>query len=207
MKPPLFSKMPRRTALGLALGACFVPLLSACDKLINPQFKSTDITGADYAKGFALTDHTGKPRTLVDFRGKVVSVFFGFTFCPDACPAALAEMREVMEKLGPAANDLQVLFISVDPERDTQELLSKYVPAFHPSFIGLRGSVADVTKTAKDFKVFFAKVPGKTPGSYTVDHTSGTYVFDRQGRVRLFVRHGQPVEGLLGDIKLLLGAK
>ena len=197
---------PRRSALVLALGALLAPLLAGCNSG-KPQFKNTDITGADYAKGFALTDHTGKPRTLADYQGKVVSIFFGFTFCPDACPGALAEMREVMEKLGPAAKEVQVLFVTVDPERDTQELLSKYVPAFHPSFIGLRGSVAEVTKAAKDFKVFFAKVPGKTPGSYTVDHTTGSYVFDQQGRVRLFVRHGQPVEGLLGDIKLLLAQK
>ena len=197
------------TLCRLFLVPCLALLLTACDGggAVKPQFKHTDITGAEYAKGFALVDHTGKPRTLADFKGKVVSIFFGFTFCPDACPTALAEMREVVEKLGPDGKDVQVLFITVDPERDTQALLSAYVPAFHPSFIGLRGDVPTVTAVAKNFKVFFQKVPGKTAGSYTVEHTTASYVFDRAGKVRLYVRHGMLQDNLLHDIRLLLAEK
>lgn len=180
----------------------------------KPAFRNTDITGADYAKAFELTDHTGRKVTLADYRGKVVSVFFGFTQCPDVCPTALSEMREVMEKLGPDAGRLQVLFITIDPERDTQALLAQYVPAFHPSFIGLYGDLATTTRVARDFKVYFQKVPGKSPGSYTMDHSAGTYVFDPQGRLRLFVRPAGPaeapgaaVERLASDIRLLLAGR
>ena len=181
--------------------------LTACNDG-KPSFKNTDITGADYAKGFALTDHTGKARTLADFNGKVVSIFFGFTHCPDVCPTTLAEMKGVLDKLGPDdAKRVQVLFVTIDPERDTPALLANYVPAFHPSFIGLAGSPEATAKMAKDFKVFYQKVPGKTPGSYSMDHSAGSYVYDPQGRLRLFVRHGMPLEGLVADFKLLLGGQ
>jgi protein SCO1 len=181
-------------------------LLAGCDKLPGqPQsFKNTDLTGLDYAKDFALTDHTGKPRTLADFKGKVVVVFFGFTHCPDVCPTTLAEMAGVMKALGPQADDVQVLMVTVDPERDTQQLLAEYVPAFDKRFIGLRGTPEQTAAVAKEFKVFYAKVPGKEPGSYTMDHTAASYVFDRNGKVRLFVRYGQGVEPLVHDIKQLL---
>lgn len=195
-----------RTIAGLGLALA----LAACGDG-RPQFKNTDVTGADYAKDFSLTDHNGRKVTLADYRGSVVTVFFGFTQCPDVCPTALAEMREVHAKLGPDGARLKVLFITVDPERDTRELLSQYVPAFHPAFVGLYGDAAMTAKVAKDFKVFYQKVPGKSPGSYTVDHTAGTYVFDPQGRLRLFVRPppaGEPAsvtaDRLVGDIRLLL---
>ncbi len=186
-------------------------VLAACNDG-KPSFKNTDITGADYAKGFALTDHTGKARTLEDFKGKVVSIFFGFTHCPDVCPTTLAEMKGVLDKLGPDdAKRVQVLFVTIDPERDTPALLANYVPAFHPSFTGLSGSPEATAKMAKDFKVFYQKVPGKTPGktpgSYSMDHSAGSYVYDPQGRLRLFVRHGMPPEGLVADFKLLLGGQ
>ncbi len=186
-------------------------VLAACNDG-KPSFKNTDITGADYAKGFALTDHTGKARTLEDFKGKVVSIFFGFTHCPDVCPTTLAEMKGVLDKLGPDdAKRVQVLFVTIDPERDTPALLANYVPAFHPSFTGLSGSPEATAKMAKDFKVFYQKVPGKTPGktpgSYSMDHSAGSYVYDPQGRLRLFVRHGMPLEGLVADFKLLLGGQ
>ncbi len=182
-------------------------LLASCSDG-KPSFKNTDITGADYAKGFSLTDHTGKARTLADFKGKVVSIFFGFTHCPDVCPSTLAEMKGVLDKLGPDdAKRVQVLFVTIDPERDSQALLANYVPAFHPSFIGLVGSPEATAKMAKDFKVFYQKVPGKTPGSYTMDHSAGSYVYDPQGRLRLFVRHGMPLEGLVADFKLLLAGQ
>ncbi|HVK94903.1 MAG TPA: SCO family protein [Noviherbaspirillum sp.] len=168
------------------------------------EFKNTDVTGLDYAKDFALTDHHGKMRTLADFKGKAVVVFFGYTHCPDVCPTTMAEMANVMQQLGPDANKVQVLFVTVDPERDTPELLAKYVPAFDPRFLGLVGDKESTDKIAKEFKAFYQKVPGKEPGSYTMDHISGSYVFDPQGRIRLFVRHGQGPEPIMHDLRLLL---
>jgi protein SCO1/2 len=167
-------------------------------------FINTDVTGLDYAKDFALTDHTGKLRTLADFKGKAVMVFFGYTQCPDVCPTTMVEMANVMKQLGPQADSVQVLFVTVDPERDTPALLSRYIPAFDSRFLGLSGDKAATEKVAKEFKVFYQKVPGKQPGSYTMDHTAGSYVFDPQGRVRLFVRHGQGAEPIVHDLKILL---
>ncbi|HJV87954.1 MAG TPA: SCO family protein [Noviherbaspirillum sp.] len=167
-------------------------------------FKNTDVTGLDYAKDFALPDFNGKMRALADFKGKAVVVFFGYTQCPDVCPTTMSEMANVMQQLGPLADKVQVLFITVDPERDTPELLAKYVPAFDPRFLGLVGDKAATEKVAKEFRVFYQKVPGKEPGSYTMDHTAGSYVFDPQGRLRLFVRHGQGPEPIVHDLKLLL---
>jgi protein SCO1 len=169
------------------------------------SFKNTDITGADYGKDFVLTDHTGKTRTLADFRGKIVIVFFGYIHCPDVCPTTLADLKVAREQLGEDGGRVQVVFVSVDPERDKRELLASYVPAFDPSFIGLYGDVAATARVAKEFKVFYQKVPGKTPDSYTVDHTAGSYVFDPQGRLRLFVRPGN-VPNLVADLKTLLRA-
>lgn len=174
---------------------------------VDSAFKNTDVTGLGYAREFALTDHNGKPRTLADFKGKAVIIFFGFTHCPDVCPTTLGEMANVMQELGPQADKVQVLFITVDPERDTPELLAKYVPAFHPSFIGLTGDKAAIEKVAKEFRVFYQKVPGKEAGSYSVDHTAGSYLFDPQGRIRLFIRHGQGTEPIVHDLKLLLAGK
>jgi protein SCO1/2 len=170
----------------------------------GPAFKNTDITGADCCKEFRLTDHNGKLRTLEDFRGKAVVMFFGYTQCPDVCPTTMAEMKSVLQQLGADAQRVQVLFVSVDPERDTRELLAGYVPAFDASFLGLYGDMDTTIKTARDFKVFFQKQPGKTPTSYSVDHTAGSYVFDPQGRVRLFIRHGDGGANLVADLKLLL---
>ena len=193
--------------LPVLVAACALTVsLAACDKLPGKpkvSFQNTDVTGLDYAKGFALTDHTGKPRTLADFKGKVV-VFFGYTQCPDVCPTTMAEMASVMQKLGPLADQVQVLFITLDPERDTQQLLASYVPAFDKRFIGLRGTPEQTAKTAKEFKVFYAKVPGTDPGSYTIDHTAGSYVFDRDGRLRLFIRHGQGPDPIVHDLRQLL---
>lgn len=170
------------------------------------SFRNTDITGADYGKDFALTDHNGKTRTLADFRGKVVVVFFGYTHCPDVCPTVLADLKVAREQLGEDGKRVQVLFVTVDPERDTQQLLAKYVPAFDPTFLGLYGDPAATVRVAKEFKVFYQKVPGTSPDNYTVDHTSGSYVFDPQGRLRLFARPGS-VPNLVADLKTLLAAK
>lgn len=181
----------------LALGGCTPS---------GPTFRNVDITGADYGKDFALTDHTGKPRTLADFKGKVVVMFFGYTHCPDVCPTTMAELNLVLKELGSDASRVQVLFVTLDPERDSQALLAQYVPAFNPAFLGLYSDVATTTRVAKDFKVFFQKVAGSTPDNYTLDHTAGSYVFDEQGRLRLFVRHGGSSEPLVADLKTLLAA-
>jgi protein SCO1/2 len=180
--------------------------LAACgDKSAAPQaFENTDITGLNYAKDFSLYDFNGKLRTLADFRGKAVVVFFGYTQCPDVCPTTMVEMAQAMKALGPDADKVQVVFVTLDPERDTAEVLRQYVPAFDSRFLGLRGDAAQTQRVAQEFKVYYQKVPGKTPGSYTMDHTAGTYVFDPQGRVRLFIRYGQPVEPVVHDLKLLL---
>lgn len=167
-------------------------------------FQSTDISGIHDVKDFALTDHHGKARTLADFKGKAVVVFFGYTQCPDVCPTTMTEMANVMQELGPLADRVQVLFVTVDPERDTVALLSQYVPTFDPRFLGMVGDKAATEKVAKDFHIFYQKVPGKEPGSYTMDHSAGSYVFDPQGRIRLFIRHGQSAASIASDLKLLL---
>lgn len=177
--------------------------LSACMQGTE-KFNNTDLTGLDYAKDFALTDHNGKARTLADFKGKAVVIFFGYTQCPDVCPTTMVEMANVMKLLGGDADKVQVLFVTLDPERDTQTLLASYVPNFDKRFLGLYGDAAATAKVAKDFKVFYQKVEGKTPGSYTMDHTAGSYVFDPQGRIRLFLRHDQGAEPVAHDLKMLL---
>jgi protein SCO1/2 len=201
MKKLLSILLASFTAAALAVS------LSGCDKLPGKQasFQNTDVTGLNYAKGFALTDHTGKPRTLADYKGKLVVVFFGYTQCPDVCPTTMAEMASVMQKLGPQADQVQVAFITLDPERDTQQLLASYVPAFDKRFVGLYGSPEQTAKVAKEFKVFYAKVPGSAPGSYTIDHTAGSYVFDRDGKLRLFIRHGGGADPIVHDLRQLLG--
>lgn len=186
-----------RAALLLAVAL----LLAACGKA---EFRSTDITGASFARGFALTDHHGSARTLADYKGKVVVVFFGFTHCPDVCPSALAQLAAAMKGLGAEADRVQVVFITVDPERDTREVLAKYVPAFDARFVGMSGDAEALGATTREFKVVAQKRAGKTPESYTIDHSAGIYLYDPAGRIRLFARHDQPVEDLVADIRLLL---
>lgn len=190
-----------RTLLRLAL--CLLALaLAGCSR--PPAFQGTDITGAAWGRDFRLTDHTGKTRTLADFRGKVVVLFFGYTHCPDVCPTTLGEMAQVMKQLGPDAQRVQVLFVTLDPARDTPALLAQYVPAFHPAFLGLYGDEATTRKTAADFKVFYQKQPGSSPDTYTLDHGANTYVFDPQGRLRLLFGFGSGAAPLVHDIRLLL---
>lgn len=177
-------------------------VLSAC-KPPAAEFKNVDITGAEYARQFTLTDHQGKVRKLSDFKGKLVVLFFGYTQCPDVCPTTMSEMSAVMKELGPKADQVQVLFATLDPERDTQAVLAQYVPAFDTRFIGLHGDLKATEEVAREFKVFFKKVPGKN-GEYSIDHTAGSYVFDRQGNIRLFVRYGQGAANLTHDLKILL---
>ena len=183
-------------------------LLAGCDRVgggaAKPSFKAVDITGAEYARELSLPDADGKMRTLADFKGKVTLVFFGYTQCPDVCPTTLAELAAVKRDLGKDGDRVQGVFVSVDPQRDTAEILKAYMASFDPGFVALRGTPEQIQATARDFKVFYAQVPGKTEGSYTVDHTAGTYVFDASGKVRLFVRYGSGAEALRHDLKLLL---
>ena len=191
----------------ISAGMLALALLSAgCDKLSSKPaaFQNTDLTGLDYAKGFSLTDHTGKARTLADFRGKLVVLFFGYTQCPDVCPTTLAELAGVKQALGADGERVQAVFVTVDPERDTAEVLKAYVGGFGPDFVGLRGSAEQTATAAKDFKVFYAKVPGKTPETYMVDHTAASFIFDTEGRVRVYARYGSGAQALADDIKLLL---
>ena len=191
-----------RAAL-LASLVSMVFTLAACNPPAAPKFQSTDVTGASFGKALALADHNGKPRTLADFHGKIVVLFFGFTQCPDVCPTTLAEMAKVVKELGADGDKVQVLLVSVDPERDTPALLKQYVTAFHPSFIGLAGDADATARTAKEFKVYVQKQPIKS-GGYSVDHSAGTFILDQQGRLRLFVQYGAGAQVLLNDIKQLL---
>ncbi|MBC7499975.1 MAG: SCO family protein [Herminiimonas sp.] len=192
----------------LVLAACGdKPAGTSEQMMLTPAattFKNTDITGLDWGRDFALTDHNGTPRTLADFKGKAVVMFFGYTHCPDVCPTTMAEMAAVMKELGPLSDRVQVLFVTVDPERDTAAILSKYVPAFDPRFLGLIGDKDATAKVAKEFKIVYQKSPGKEPGSYTMDHTSASYAFDPQGRIRLYLRHGQGAAPIVHDLKILL---
>jgi protein SCO1 len=178
--------------------------LAACSP--QPSFKNIDITGGKaFGTSFSLLDPDGKVRTLEDFKGKVVVMFFGFTQCPDVCPTTLTEMQQAITLLGPQGDKVQVLFVTVDPDRDTAEVLKQYVPAFDKSFLGLRpADEAGLEKVTKDYKIYYKKVPGTTPGSYTMDHTAGSYVFDREGHLRLYIKHAQGPETLAHDLRELL---
>ena len=188
------------TRRGLLLSAA---ALAACSP-DQPSFSGIDITGADYAQGFDLPDHNGQRRTLADFKGKVVVVFFGFTQCPDVCPTSMAELAQVKQQLGADGDKLQGIFITVDPERDTGELLKAYMTNFDPSFLALVPTLAQLPDLAKAYKIYYKKVEGKTPTSYTMDHSAGSYVYDGSGRVRLYHRYGSPTEGLASDVRALL---
>jgi protein SCO1/2 len=192
-------------AFMLGLIVAFVLALAGCSRE-RPQFQTSDVTGSAFGREFSLVDHNGKARTLADFRGKAVVLFFGYTQCPDVCPTTLSTLAEAMRRLGPDAARVQVLFVTIDPERDTAELLSHYVTAFDPSFLGLAGDAEATTRTAKEFKVLYQKQPGATPGSYTMDHSAGTFMFDPEGRLRLYAGHGKDAEVFAHDLRLLLQA-
>lgn len=193
--------MNRRNVLLLASAA----VLAACGES-KPQFSAIDVSGMDYAKGFQLPDANGQVRTLQDFRGKAVVVFFGYTQCPDVCPTTLSEIAQAKQLLGPDGDKVQGIFITVDPERDTPEVLKAYMANFGPDFIALRGTPEQVEATARDYKVYYKKVDGKTPGSYTMDHSAASFVYDPQGRLRLYTRYGTGPQALAGDLKQLLKA-
>lgn len=176
-----------------------------CSRQEDSTFKGTDITGASFGQRLALRDHNGKPATLADFKGKAVTVFFGYTHCPDVCPTTMSDLKAAMRLLGPQAARVQVLFVSVDPERDTPEILGKYVPYFDPSFLGLTGTPEEIAETAREFKVFYSKHAESGASGYLVDHTAGTYVYDPQGRIRLFWPYGFPAADMAHDLGQLLG--
>ena len=190
-------------ALLLAVGMWF----AGCERNSESfAFESTDITGADFGRQFELVDHTGELRRLEDFRGKVVVVFFGFTHCPDVCPMTLVEFNAALERLGEAAQKVQVLFVTVDPARDTTEVLGDYVTAFNADFLGLTGSAEQIDEVAREFRIVYRKVEGAQPGNYSVDHSAGTYIFDQQGRIRLYSPYGQGSDAIASDIGRLLDA-
>lgn len=199
--------MNKRKSLRLIAGLTVIGtaslLLPACSDN-KPSFVSIDVTGAEYARDFSLPDHNGQVRTLKDFAGKVVVVFFGYTQCPDVCPTSMMELAEIKKALGADGARLQGIFITVDPERDTPEVLKAYMAAFDPTFVALRASSPEqLAALAKDFKVFYKKVEGRTATSYTMDHSAGSYVFDTHGKLRLFTRYGSGVKALVGDIQQL----
>lgn len=180
-------------------------MLSACNfGNGDGKFLATDISGVDFGKALSLTDHTGKQRSLNDFQGKVVALFFGYTHCPDVCPTTMTDMKQTMKLLGNRADELQVLFVTLDPERDTEEALAQYVPAFDERFIGLYGSKAQIAQAVKDFKIFAAKVENKGRSGYTIDHSAGMYLFDKTGKIRLYVDYGTKPADIASDIQKLL---
>lgn len=198
MRHPLLTR--RHTLLAGAAALA----LAACGES-QPAFTGIDITGADYATGFALTDHNGHARTLADFQGKAVVIFFGFTQCPDVCPTSLGELAEARRLLGVDGERLQGLFISIDPERDTPEIMKEYMANFDPSFLALYAAPDALPELAKSYRIYYKKVPGSTPTSYTMDHSAGSYVYDPKGRIRLYHRYGSGAQALANDVKRLLG--
>lgn len=195
-----------RTRLA-ALGALVALTLAACQPTPQaPVFQATDITGAAFARDFKLTDHTGRVRELADFRGKVVAVFFGYVHCPDVCPTTLSDFARALEQLGAGAEQVQVIFVTVDPERDTPEVLKTFVPAFNPDFLGMYAEEAALRELAKEFKVVYQKTSVKGVDDYLIDHSAGTYVFDKQGNLRLLMSYGSSPDAIAQDLKVLLAA-
>lgn len=180
-------------------------VFTACKPVAEQnKFSATDISGAGFAQTLKLTDHNGSPRALTDFKGKVIAVFFGYTHCPDVCPTTMADLKQTMKLLGPQADELQVLFVTLDPERDTKEVLAQFVPAFDKRFIGLYGTKEEIAAAVKDFKIFAAKVESNGRSGYTIDHSAGIYLFDKTGKVRLYVAYGEKPDVIAADIEKLL---
>jgi len=199
-----FFRPRRRLLLRAIAGASVATLLAACDHGAKPAFQGTDITGLDLGQSLALEDHQGRVRSMKDFTGKVAVVFFGFIQCPDVCPTTLATLAQVMRSLGPDGDRVQVVFVTLDPERDTQAILAQYVTQFDARFLGLRGDLAATERAAKSFKVHYAKVPAKTGGEYTMEHSTGLYLFDPIGQARVLARYTASVEAMEKDIRQLL---
>lgn len=194
-------------ALASALGIGMAGVLAGCSRETKASFQGVDVTGAEYARDFSLPDAQGRQRSLKDFAGKVVVVFFGYTQCPDVCPTSLQELAEAKRQLGADGDRLQGVFVTLDPERDQPEVLKAYMESFDPSFVALRGTPEQTAAMAKDFKIFYKKVEGRTPQSYTLDHSAGSYVYDTQGRLRVYQRYGSGPQVLTADVKALLVEK
>ncbi|MDP1780921.1 MAG: SCO family protein [Hydrogenophaga sp.] len=201
---PSHTALTRRQVLGATLGATGLFIAGCSEQAAS--FSGIDITGADYATGFSLTDHNGQPRTLADFKGKAVVIFFGFTQCPDVCPTSMSELAEAKRLLGADGERLQGLFVSIDPERDTPEIMKQYMASFDPSFLALYAAPDALPALAKSYKIYYKKVDGPTPTSYTMDHSAGSYVYDPQGRIRLYHRYGSGAPALAADLKKLLAS-
>lgn len=196
-----------RGRVALVCIALALSTLAACERAPQPPvFEATDITGAAFARDFRLTDHNGRVRTLADFRGKVVAVFFGYTHCPDVCPTTLADFAAALEQLGPQAGRVQVLFVTVDPQRDTPDLLKQFVPAFNPGFLGMYTDQATLQKLTREYKVIYQKTAVKAGDDYLIDHSAGTYVYDPQGNLRLLVPYGSGPDAIARDLRTLLAA-
>lgn len=193
----------RRTLLKATAVALVASGLVACSKS-EATFQGSDITGSNLGKDLAMVDHTGQPRTLADYKGKVLVVFFGFTQCPDVCPTAMAQMAQAVELLGEDADKVQVALVSVDPERDTPEVLNAYVKAFNKDFVGLTGTPDQLARTAKSFKAYYSKVAGPTPEDYTMEHGSSFYVLDQEGNARVLIRGDATAEAIAEDIRQLV---
>ncbi|RZS54504.1 SCO family protein [Sphaerotilus mobilis] len=199
---------PRRLLLARALALAGLSVgLTGCDEPPRAPFKAVDITGADYANRFEMPDLDGRMRTLADFKGRLPVVFFGYTHCPDVCPTTLAMLAEVRQLLGADGDKVVAVLVTIDPERDTAELLKPYVASFGADWVALRGDAAQTQAMARMFKVFYRKAPGREPGSYTMDHTAASYVFDPRGRIRLYVRNGMPAADLAADLRQLLAER
>ena len=200
--------MLRRNALkNIAASPLLVPGIAVFATGCSPaaaKFQGVDLSGVDYARDLPLTDHDGQRRSIKDFAGKVVVVFFGYTQCPDVCPTSMSELAEVKRSLGADGDKLQGIFVTVDPERDTPEMLKGYMASFDPSFIALRGTPEQLVAVAKDFKIYFKRVDGQTPTSYTMDHSAGSYVYDTKGRLRVYHRYGAGAQSLAADVRALL---
>lgn len=195
-------KLLRVLAAGVVVWA-----LAACGPASEPlRFNATDITGATFARDFTLADHNGQVRTLSDFRGKVVALFFGYTHCPDVCPTTLHDFAQALQTLGPLGDRVQVLFVTVDPARDTPEILREYVPAFDPRFLGLVANEAELSALVREYKVVYIKTAEKAADDYLIDHSAGTYVYDPQGRLRLLMPYGSGAEDIAHDLKVLLAS-
>ncbi|MGD9772651.1 SCO family protein [Diaphorobacter sp.] len=199
----MYKRDALKTIAASALWISAAGIFSACSPK-GPKFQGIDLTGAEYARDLLLPDHNGQPRSLKDFAGKVVVVFFGYTQCPDVCPTSMSELAEVKRALGADGDRLQGLFVSVDPERDTPEMLKAYMTNFDPSFLALRGTPEQLAAVAKDFKIYYKRVEGQTPTSYTMDHSAGSYVYDPAGRLRVYHRYGSGAQSLAADVRVLL---
>lgn len=199
----MYKRDALKTIAASALWISAAGIFSACSPK-GPKFQGVDLTGAEYARDLLLPDHNGQPRSLKDFAGKVVVVFFGYTQCPDVCPTSMSELADVKRALGADGDKLQGIFVSVDPERDTPEVLKAYMANFDPSFLALRGTPEQLAAVAKDFKIYYKRVEGQTPTSYTMDHSAGSYVYDPAGRLRVYHRYGSGAQSLAADVRALL---